>query len=162
MPIVGERLFVAAPLDPVEQGQGFKKIPPHVTVVGWFSFPEHQRTYLFDAMDRIFTNKDIFQKLEGGKHAMYGEKNDIPVREILNAEDGPWFALRALVKSVGQFSDDNQFVDVFSPHVSDTLERKVARREKLDISTVALFSADSEKPIKRVEAVYTLGKNQHG
>lgn len=160
--IQGERLIIAATLDAVDEGQLFDRIPPHMTVVRWFSLPEAQRPYLYNAMDQLFTDQNVYQDLQGGEHLLYGEQNDIPVREMLNAQDGPTIALRALIKQIGKFPEGAPFVDVFSPHVSDEPERSVVTHEHIRIPTVALFSAHSDVKGKRVEKSYTLGAHTHG
>lgn len=155
--IVGERLFVAATLDPVEEGQRFARIPPHMTVVGWFSFPSEKQAVLWNAMDTIFTNKEVFQNLQGGKQLQFGEHHDIPVREILHAETNPYFAIHALVKRMGKFPEGHKFSDIFSPHVTDEPLRSVAEGETIKIPTVALFAAHSDMLDKVVKAAFPLG-----
>jgi hypothetical protein len=155
--IEGERLIIAATLDPVETGQEFERIPPHMTVVRWFQMQENRQPRVADAMYRIFSNKDIYQKLVGGKHRKYGEEKEFSVRELLGAETGPSFALRALVRSMGAFRQDDIYAGTFSPHVTDDPTRIVKKGEKLALPTVALISAHSGESLQHVVEAFTLG-----
>lgn len=158
--IEGERLIIAATLDAVETGQEFEQIPPHMTIVRWFQLQENRLFRLTGAMDRIFSDQDVYQNLVGGKAKKYGEERQFSVREILGAETGPSFALRAFVRSLGAFPRDDIYADTFSAHVTDSPERKVKRKEKLAIPTVALISAHTGEPLQRVVSSYALGSPQ--
>jgi hypothetical protein len=161
--IVGERFIVAATLDPVETGQEFEHIPPHMTVVRWFQLQESWQPRLTGAMDRIFTDRDVYQNLVGGKARKFGEEGEVSVREILGAEIGPSFALRAFVRSMGLFRQDDVYADTFTAHVTNNPARKVRKNEKLAIPTVALIAAHSDEPMQRVVESFTLGsQEQHG
>ncbi|HRN90709.1 MAG TPA: hypothetical protein PK543_03435 [Candidatus Saccharibacteria bacterium] len=148
-------LVVATP-DPIELGQEFRKIPFHMTVIGWFSFPDHRRSFLDHAMSNIFRDPTLFERAKGGKKVMFGPENDIPAREILNIDDAPWIALHALIKTMGKFPPEDKFSDVFSPHITDTDNRKVGWHEKVAFSSVALFAKTAVDPIKYVEDAYQL------
>lgn len=161
----GERLIIAATLDPVETGQEFETLPPHMTVVRWFQLPEESRRKRLDfAMQRslIETEKPVFQNLTGGKLDQFGEHKDVTVRLINGAEIGPSFALIAFVSSLGRFRKDDKFAKTFTPHVTVTPERHVKRGEKLSLPTVALISAREGDPIQRVEAAYDLRSRRDG
>lgn len=160
MLIIGERLLIAATVDPVETGQEFRKVPLHMSLQQPFSFPDTQKKFLFGAMENFFDGKVIFQDAVGGKKVMYGPDHDVPAREMLRVQGGPWFGLRALIKSMGKFPKDNQFVDVFSPHVSDMLYQAAKRGQQIAFPTVALFATNEGDPIKRVLASYELGSKE--
>jgi hypothetical protein len=113
-------------------------------------------------MDQVFTGRDVFQNLEGGRHLKYGENNDIPIREMLYAETGPHFALRALVRSMGKFADGDEFADVFSAHITDESNRVIKRHEKVAAPTAALISAHSDEVMQHVVKAYPLGSKHHG
>lgn len=155
----GEKLLVAATLEPVVQGQEFETIPPHMTVIGWLAIQASRQHFLYSALDKIFSS-DYYQDVVGAKAAKYGPENDVPVRTLSNVETAPWFGLHALVESLDGFPEDNFFNDVFSPHVSDTPERKVKKGEHLAFPTVAVFSKIKGIPINHVEAVYPLGEHR--
>lgn len=157
----GEQLLIAATIDPVEQGQEFRTIPSHMTVIGWLSFAERQRHFLDHALESIF-KQDYFQETVGGKSVKFGPNNDIPAREMRHVETAPWFALHALAKSVQAFPDDDPFIDVFSPHVTDTPDYRVKRGQKIAFPTVAVFARqpDDVTKMKRVQAVYPLGSQR--
>jgi hypothetical protein len=159
----GERLLVAAMVQPVEQGETFGVIPAHMTVIGWLTPLMHQRHFLDNALENVF-KQDYFQETVGGRHLKYGEDHNIPVREMRQVERAPWIALHALAKSLQMFPADDKFIDIFSPHVSDTHDYKAARGEKIAFPMVALISRSQDKALKtkRVEAVYPLGEyRQH-
>jgi len=160
--IDGERFLIAATLDPVETDQEFKRIPPHMTIVRWFRMQQEQLFRVTGAMDRIFTDKDVYQNLVGGKARRYGEDRQFPVREIIGAETGPSSGLRALVKSLGSFREDDPYTDVFAPHVTNDPERRVLKNEQLSLPTVALISANPDEPLQRVVESFALGVSKAG
>jgi len=155
----GERFLIAATIDSVEEGQAFETLPPHMTVVRWFSLAEHRRHFLDNAMGRLMT-AEPFQQLVGGKHSLFGEHNDVPVREMLGAEAGPHFGLSRLVKGFGKFPESDLYAETFRPHITDTPERAVRAKERIGMATVALFSAQNEEPLMTVENAYQLGKHR--
>jgi 2'-5' RNA ligase len=156
----GERLLIAATIDSVEEGQAFETLPPHMTIVRWFSLAEHRRHFLDEALGRIMTIGEPFQDLIGGKHSMFGEHQDVPVREMLGAEIGPHFALSRLARGYGKYEDDDSFTETFRPHITDTPEYAVRAKERVSMATVALFSARRDERLKTVEAAYQLGKQR--
>jgi len=156
MPLTGERLLIAATVDPVETGDEFLRLPAHMSIVGWFSFSDERKLFLFNAMGRLFDETGVYQDAIGTKKRLYGPDNDILVREMGNVDTAPWFGLHALIKSLGTFPEDDPFVDVFSPHVSATSDRMIKRKEELDFSTVALFSKNPGDTYNHVDAAYTL------
>ena len=162
--IEGERLIIAATLDAVETDQEFERIPPHMTVVRWFQMQENRRFRVIAAMNRLFTDQDVYQDLIGGKAKKYGEQKQFPVRELIGAETGPSYGLRSLVRGLGSFRADDIYADTFSAHVTDTEERRVRRGEKIALATVALISAHSDKPYQRVVESFSLGlkEDQNG
>ena len=161
--IEGERFIIVGTLDAVEADQEFERIPPHMTIVRWFQMSEHHRHHFLErAMDNVLTDQDVYQNLIGGQKKRYGEGKQFPVREIQGAEIGPWHAFHSLVSGVGYFREDDIYAHHFAPHVTDTPDRHVRRREQLAIPTVALISAHSEKPAQRVLAAFTLGQKDNG
>ena len=152
-------LIVAATIDPVETGQQFNRIPPHMTVIGWFSFPENRRKFLDHTLQHLFGDQPVFQEVVGGNKAFYGPDADIEVTELKHVETGPWFALHALIKSLGQFPDDDEYVDVFSPHVSARDGRTVKKDEPIAFPTVALFKRQPDST-RIVERAYQLKKSE--
>ena len=155
--IAGERFLIAATLDPAHEGQEFETIPPHMTVVRWFTLPDHRRKFLDHAMYHVLTDTPVFQELTGGKHARFGEHKEYPVRLIVGAEEAPAWALRTFVKGMGSFRDGDVFADTFNPHVTDTPTRSIERGEQISIPTVALIRAHPEEQMQQVVASYELG-----
>jgi hypothetical protein len=161
--VEGERLIVAATLDPVATGQEFDKIPPHMTVLRWFQMGERHRQRFFEpAMENIFNEQDVFQNLVGTRRKNYGEQGQFPVREIKGAETGPWYGLHSLVMGLGNFREGDVFAHNFAPHITMERTRKVQRGERLAIPTVALISAHSGETTQRVLASYALGSKDNG
>jgi len=155
----GERLLVAATLEPVLEGQEFELIPSHMTVIGWLAIQASQQHRLYSALDRIFSD-DYYQDVVGAKKDYFGPNEDVPVRTLRNVEKAPWVGLHALAKSLRGLPENDQFKDVFSPHVSDMPKRTVKRGEHLSLSTVAVFSHIQGELFNRVEEVYPLGSQR--
>jgi hypothetical protein len=175
--IEGERLLIAGTVDAVKTGQEFQDMPLHMSLVACFSFPESQRQFLFNAMDKILTHQDYFQHLVGSRqHHHLGDEHQFPARMLRGAEKegGPSFAFRHLINSLGAFRPDDEHKDTFNPHITDIYERKdrdgkiivpgqaIAWKQELALPTVALFSAHSERKGQRVLASYSLGKPNRG
>jgi hypothetical protein len=155
----GEKLIVVATLEPVIKGQELERIPPHMTVIGWLAIQASQQHYLYSALERIFKD-DYYQNIIGGDAAYYGPDEDIAVRKLINVETAPWTGLHALADSLDGFPEDDQFKDVFSPHVTNMPQRVVEKEERLALPTVAVFSKNGKNSIRRVEEVYPLGKQR--
>jgi hypothetical protein len=160
LPVPRERVMVAAMVDPVEEGQQFAKIPPHMTVRRWLNiYDDRHLERLTQATERIF-RQDYFQNTIGGRHSQFGERFDEPVREMKQVERGPWYALTALAKSLSMLPEDDPFKEVFNPHVTDTQEYQVRRGQRLAFSAIALISRgidDTPPRIKEVKAAFPLG-----
>jgi hypothetical protein len=160
--IEGERLIIAATLDPVETGQEFERMPPHMTIVRWFQMQENRHYRVTGAMDRMFTHQAIYQNLRGAEHATFGEEGQFKVRVLTGVETGPSFGLRALVRSLGSFREDDIYADRFSAHVTDVPGHEVRRGQKLALPTVALISAHSDASVQRVVESFKLGQKNDG
>ena len=68
---------------------------------------------------------------------------------------GPWLALHALIKSRGSFAEDDQFADVFSPHISKRDGLEVQTGQHIAFPTVALFKRNTDST-RTVESAYAL------
>lgn len=160
LPVPRERVMVAAMVDPVETGQLFEKIPPHMTIRRWLNvYDDRHLARLTQTTERIF-RQDYFQETIGGRHSYFGENFDEPVREMKNVERGPWYALTALAKSLSILPEDDPFREVFNPHVTDMEHYKVRSRQRLAFSAIALISRgldDTPPRIKEVKAAFPLG-----
>lgn len=163
MSLRGEQLIVVATPDPVEAGQKFSRIPLHMTVMGWFSFPEEHYDTLQQTLSEQFEHQPVFQRTAGGEADYFGDpqqvaERSIPVRKMLNVETEPWFALHALVERLGSFPEDTIYKDTYAPHVSDTPERRIKEGEHVAFKTVALFAKDpSQQPkVRQVLEAYQL------
>ena len=158
----GEQLLLTATLDSVDKDDEFTSLPLHMTIIGWFSFPNNRWSFLQHGIRSV--RDDDLSRAIGGKHVMFGPDNDIPAREILGVGDFAWNVLHSLIKSMGKFNEDDEFVDVFSAHVSDTPERAIKRREELNFQSLALFAKRSDylnesgKTIKYVKEVRPIFK----
>lgn len=155
--IEGERFLIVGTLDAVETGQEFERIPQHMSIGVWFQFYERQQKFLTGAMRRVFEGQDLYQKLEGGRHRRLGENKRFPAREMLGAEQGPWYGMHALVKGLGKYRADDEYADTFLPHITDQPDRKIKKGEQLAIPTVALIRAHSDEALQSVVAAYELG-----
>jgi hypothetical protein len=72
MPLAGEKMMIAAMIDPIEQGQTFSKIPAHMTIIRWFNLQESRRARLEFAMDNVFLNSDLYQDTVGAGRELFG------------------------------------------------------------------------------------------
>ena len=148
----GEDLLVAAVPELIELGQEFPTLPPHMTVIGWLSFDDNYRRHFDAAAERIF-RVDFFQETVGGKAVKYGVSKDIPVRAMNNVEEGPWYGLHSLASGLRAFPPDDAFIDVFSPHVTDTPDYKVKRGERIAFPNVVVFDRSRVTRLKMATAV---------
>jgi len=150
MSLPGERLIMAATLDSVQQGDTFETMPPHMTVIRWHAIEEHRRHFLTDAMDRLFTDKPVFGNAMGGRKAQLRDPSDpVAARLVRGTEtveigsgalvNPQWFALHALVRSIGIFDEEDEFKDIFTPHITDTEDFKLKYRQRINFKSVVLF-----------------------
>ena len=121
--IEGERFLIVGTLDPVETGQEFEHIPQHMSIGAWFQFYESRQKFLTGAMRRVFEGKDVYQKLEGGRHRRLGENKRFPAREMIGAEEGPWYGMHSLVEGLGNYRADDKFAHKFLAHITDQPDR---------------------------------------
>jgi hypothetical protein len=161
MALSGERLLIAATLDPVEVGPRFGELPIHLPVLDHFSIQGDRRLdRLTTAMDNIFiTQASLTTRAESGeRQGLYGGNvllldglRDTPARLIVNTSSGPWSGLRALVHSLGEFDENYAFKNVvdnkgnfaFKGYVADTNERSIQHGESILFSSVALIGMGS-------------------
>ncbi|HEY8886439.1 MAG TPA: hypothetical protein VIM31_03005 [Candidatus Microsaccharimonas sp.] len=173
MSLPGERLIIAATLDSVERGETFHEIPPHMTVVRWFNLQENRRFRLANAMDRFFTDQPVFDKTIGGRKASFGDTaHPVPVRLVNGIEtvkvradkegnnrfvNPEWFALHALIRSIGSFDEDDLYKDAFVPHISDTKDFTLGYRKRVSFDSVAVFGTEDKHQDYRVIDSFPLG-----
>jgi hypothetical protein len=153
-----DRFMIAATLEPVQLGDEFTRFPQHMTVVRPFRFPSVKRGYLDSAMEGMF--HDVYQSTVGGELELVKlryRKNKRAARHMEQVEYGPWFGMRALIKSLGSFRNGDRYVDEFWPHVRDYPERQIKKGERVQFPTVALFGLGEQIGPTHVEAVYRLG-----
>lgn len=166
MALPGERLLIGAMLDEVETGEDFDRIPPHMTEARWFNLQENRRFRLFATMNRLFAdqpasvlNESEKEPITVGVLSLYGKGFDrVLVRELEGVSASHNFALRALVKSLGSFDDEDPFADRFQPHITRTKGLKLRRDEPVSFSSVAIISAQEGVPGYRVLDNYPLGQ----
>jgi hypothetical protein len=167
MALTGERLIIAATLDEVETGETFATIPPHMTVVRWFNLQENRQFRLTGAMDRVLGDKPatVFDEapdkhVVGGNLALFGRWYEPTlVRRLNNVSNGPYFALHALVKSIGDFDPKDRFSDTFHPHITHTKERSVKRGEAISFASVALIGTQGKHEEHHVIESFPLGRD---
>jgi hypothetical protein len=177
MALSGERLLIAATLDPVHVGTSFDELPIHLPVLDHFSIQGDRRfNRLTTAMDNIFITQASLttaadrgerQGLYGGKVHFVDDSRDMPARLIVNTSSGPWSGLRALVHSLGEFDENYAFKNVvdnkgnftFKGYVADTNERSIQKGESILFSSVALIGMGSAAQKARVIKTISLRKN---
>lgn len=174
MALPGEKLLLAATLDEVQEGELFDTLPPHMSLVRWSNVPDHRRARVYNGLGNIFSDQYLFQNAQGGAKDTYLLEGDkVPVRLIKTEDKGLKFrdAAHSLIKSLGRFDPEDAYADTksfyegrakFSPHVTDTPERKIGRLESVSFRRVALFAlhADDPEHIHQVLHSYTLADRE--
>jgi hypothetical protein len=161
MPADNEQLLVAAMLDNVEVGQEFRRIPSHMSVIGWIALGARQRPMLDNALKNVF-QPNYLQNTSVGEPVMLGVHSDIPAHLLENVDSAPWVGLRALVKSLNGFPKNDTFIDTFSPHISESPDRTLQLGDRLSfpmISLIATLEGGDTSRMKQVQAVYPLGED---
>jgi len=171
----GERLLIAATVEPVEVDELFKKLPLHMTITRPFVMPEsQQKRFLLPAMGNLFDGKEVYQDAVGGKKLRYGVEENVPAREVLNIKNPEWIALNALVRSMDGFPEleEDPFIHTFSPHISDRITETVIRGKKVEnremihkqqelaFRAVTLFAQEPGDEMQYVKAVYNLATKE--
>lgn len=174
MALPGERLLLATTLDEVQEGELFDTLPPHMSLVRWSNVPEHRRERLEFGLNNIFLNQYLYQDARGAGGDTYlidGEKARVRVMKLEESDLKFRDAAHSLIKSLGRFDPEDQYADTksfykrkakYSPHVTETPERKVGRLESVSFRTVALFAlhADDPEHVHRVLSSYRLADSE--
>jgi len=152
--IEAERLNIVATLDtPVQLGQKFDEIPPHMKIGGAFRLGEGQYQLLFGAMSRLYVDTFALDSATIGRKAMFREDgtfvigNHVENLETISKTDSrsrQWFALHALIKSVGKFEADNKHPEKFSPRIIDAGEVALEKGEAILFRSLALFASNPQ------------------
>lgn len=132
-----ERFLVAAMLKPVEVGQQFSWIPPHMTIVRWFYFENHRYHFLEYALEQL-SNPAYFEGVQADGRAKFGPQEDIPATTLKNVNPIPNYGLSHLVEGMGEFKDN--LFNEYRPHVSDTADFRLKPGGEVSFCTVALVS----------------------
>lgn len=160
-----KNFIVLAPLEPMEVGQNFEKIPAHMTVIGWFALNElYREGELRPLLAEVFENASLFQAGEGAEKEYFGTPEqiaakEIPVTKLSGIEGEPWEKLHEYIVQNGTlFPIGSPFNDIFSPHISDTSEYSLPVGDSIQFSQVAVISKDStaEVRVRTVEDIFTL------
>lgn len=177
MALSGERLLIAATLDEVNVGERFNELPLHLPVLDHFSIRGDQHfDRLTTAMDNIFaTRSPLTQGAKlGRRQGLYGAKLVSPptlrnmlARQIENINRAPWYGLRALAQSIGEFDENYAFKDVvdedgndtFVGYIANTNERQIQIGESISFASVALIGMGIEAQNARVIKSILLRKN---
>jgi hypothetical protein len=167
MALSGEKLIIAATLDGLTEGETFNEIPPHMTVIRWFHLQENRRERLFTALDTMFTDEPVFDQAVGGRKVLLGRFPHLALGRRVdnlktinkeNTQNPQWFALHALVKSLGTFDEDDRYKDVFLPHITDSKTFKLQKNKPIAFSSVALIGTEGIDQEHHVVASFALGR----
>jgi len=149
------RMIVAATPEAFQQGDRMTVLPPHIRVMDWFNFSALQKNRLEQAVTTIFGVDDVLQDVKLGRRS-WKYRSEM-ARQVKNIDRGRWFAIHALVRSMGDLQpEDERFADVLPRFVP--MGRDLPTRGPLHLSTVALFSVrnDDELPVY-IEAAVQIG-----
>jgi hypothetical protein len=168
MALSGERLLIAATIDEVNVGELFNELPLHLPVLDHFSIEGEQYfDRLTTAMDNIFATRSPLTRVAklGERQGLYGAKlispptlPKMPARQIENINRAPWYGLRALAQSIGEFDGNYAFKDVvgedgndtFVGYIADTNERQIKKGDSISFASVALIAVGVEAQKMRV------------
>jgi hypothetical protein len=151
----GSRIIVAT-AEPIEVGERLTILPPHVRMMGWFSWNLSRTNLLEGALLSNFDKKPVLQNATIARP--FWQFSEDRSRHVKGVERMPWHAVKTVVESAGEFIDqkDRHFDMVDARYVP--LGRELPGRGRLHLPRVALFSVDrsTSQPIV-VEAVAHTG-----
>lgn len=152
-----EEFIVLQTLDPVETGQEFRSIPPHVTVLSWFAI---ERSGL-EAFIPVFTNLadhfgDEARVGYATERVMYGEKNDTPACLVEVANLPIHFGLRGAVEGLRGVYKYPKFAKNLSTHITDEQGVAVQPGDTIQFSSIVLFSRQDDENGKRKVAEHSI------
>ena len=123
--------MLALPIDPVEVGSVYRKLPAHVTILSWFLLDQRE----WSGLDQAIREEVLVESSPGnnvfGVHALAG----------------------AIVRQHGAQYDPTYMGINWHPHVSDTTDTAIKVGEQVTLRQLAMFDKN-EASVKTVRATY--------
>jgi 2'-5' RNA ligase len=141
MSVGAEDLIIIQTLEQVKTGQEFAKIPPHVTVLSWFTLQKLRIDELVETLDELATTHGAEARtMTGLKRVKYGVNEDIPACTLNVATRAIHDSARERVDELGGTYHYPQYAQNWSPHMTDELGISVQPGDEVHFASLALIS----------------------
>ncbi|RZL66618.1 MAG: hypothetical protein EOP77_06675 [Variovorax sp.] len=146
--------MLVLPVEPVEVGGTFQKLPAHITILSWFSLNNDQWSGLDEAIREELLVETSPGRMAGAERILYGEHNTVPVTRLFGLNVFGVHALAgAIVRQHGARYDPTYMDSNWHPHVSDTDDTIINVGEHIVPRQLAVFQKN-EAAAKSVKATY--------
>ena len=146
--------MVALPIDPVEAGSVYRKLPAHVTILPWFLLAQREWSGLDQAIREEVLVESSPGNMIGAERTMYGEYNNVSVTRMFGLNVFGVHALAgAIVRQHGAQYDPTYMGINWHPHVSDTTDTAIKVGEQVTLRQLAVFDKN-EASVKTVRVTY--------
>jgi hypothetical protein len=152
-------MLLVCMLEPVEPGEEFLKVPPHVTVQSWFSVPaKYEGAFLNGLINRVHELAPI--TITGGEKALFGYQGRVPVRKLARGI-GQLASLHEITgELITRYGDQCNEADTYEPHVSDVDGKSFAADETAVLKGLQMLRRSPGEPTRRVEHALYFGKEK--
>jgi hypothetical protein len=157
MPESREEYMLLQTIQPVETGEVLQKIPPHMTVLSWFSINQAFVGELHPLLDTLVEQYDVAHAI-GGERVLFGANEDMPACKIVsNVQEVHDEVMHWVDAKHGTFRYED-YARNLQTHITDEQGVSVQTGEHITFATLALFAVQNAdiKRIKRVEYAIAL------
>ena len=145
-----EDLIVIQTLEQVQTGQEFAKIPPHVTVLSWFTLEKLRVEELVETLDQLARDHgDDARTMVGLERVMYGVNENIPACTLSVATQAIYNGARKRVDGLSGRYHYPEYAFNWSPHVADKLGISLQPGDEVHFASLALISRQHDQQGKR-------------
>lgn len=159
MPAPLNHTMVIAPVNKLEVGEHYEKVPPHITVLPWMDFRGEEPLFIERAAEICSNAARLAINLTGT--IKVGPNNDIVAQSVSSTGLRlVHLELLELAEDLGiQFQNPEWLGDGYQPHISDTVLSEALFVRALTVIMNRSTNPPGKKGIKVVEAILPLGEN---
>jgi hypothetical protein len=150
-----EEFILLQTLQPVEAGQEFQQIPPHMTTVPWFSVPRESLDDLVPVLDDLVEKHGKDANFATGIELVnFGPNEDIPACRVLVGTVALNASVVGWVDRQGGTFKYETYARKWRPHITHEQGVEVKVHDLVLFSTLALVSRQDTETEKRKVVEY--------
>ncbi len=151
-----ESFILAQTISPVETGQEFSRMPPHMTVLTWFAIDRSQLDGLFPVIEKsVAEHGDEAKEASALERAMFGPNKDIPVCKMAVKTEAIHKSVFSWVEAHGGSFSSEDFARNWAPHITDEEGQALQPNDYVRFSSIALFSRQNSEEAKMKVVEYS-------